>query len=36
MENREIIRDIFVILCVYILFVIPWTYVFGVKNEALA
>ena len=36
MEKNEIIRDILFILGVYVLFVIPWTYVFGVNNEALA
>ena len=36
MEKREIIRDILLILCVFVLFILPWTYVFGVNNEALA
>ena len=36
MEKREIIRDILLILCVFVLFVLPWTYVFGVENESLA
>jgi len=34
MEKREFIRDIVLILCVFILFAVPWTTVFGVKNVA--
>ena len=35
MEKKEIIRDLLLILCVFVLFVIPWTSVFGVENEAV-
>jgi cytochrome b561 len=35
MKKREIISYILLILCVFVLFVIPWASVFGVKNEAL-
>jgi hypothetical protein len=35
MKKKEILSDLLLILCVFVLFVIPWTFVFGVKNEAL-
>jgi len=35
MKKREIIGDLILILCIFVLFIIPWTSVFGVKNEAL-
>jgi hypothetical protein len=35
MEKKEIIRDLLLILCVFILFVIPWTSVFGIQDPDL-
>jgi hypothetical protein len=35
MKSKENIKYILLILCVLVLFVIPWAFVFGVKNEAL-
>jgi len=35
MEKKEIIRDLLLILCVFVLFVIPWTSVFGIQDPGL-
>ncbi|HVP25600.1 MAG TPA: hypothetical protein VMS81_06430, partial [Methanomicrobiales archaeon] len=35
MKKKEIIRLFILILCISVLFFIPWTSVFGVKDEAL-
>ncbi len=35
MKSKENIKYLLLILCVLVLFIIPWAFVFGVKNEAL-
>jgi hypothetical protein len=35
MRKKEILRYLFLILCVFVLFIIPWASVFGIKNAGL-
>jgi hypothetical protein len=35
MEKKEIIRDLLLILCVFVLLIIPWASVFGIQDPGL-
>ena len=35
MERKEIIKNVLIIICVFVIFIIPWASVFGIKDPGL-